>query len=355
MPLPERIAVAMSGGVDSSTAAALLVEQGHQVFGIMMRLWSDEAGSPNRCCSPHDMAQARKIAGQLDIPFYALDVQDTFKRQVVDFFIDGYRDGLTPNPCMECNRLIRWTTLLDHALAMGATHLATGHYARVAAIDGKLELRRARDRAKDQSYVLSVMNQAQLDRAVFPLGEYTKGEVRQHARRLDLAVAERKESQDLCFVGREGYRPFLKQHAPEAQREGHIIDLGGQVIGQHTGLANYTIGQRKGIGVSGPVPLFVVGKDSRRNRITVGPRESLGKAEFRADRVNWIDGRGPDGEIRCSVRVRYKAREVEGQVTPEPGQRVSVRLSEPLPDVTPGQAAVFYDDETCLGGGTILA
>jgi len=354
MAKPERIAIAMSGGVDSSTAAALLVEQGRDVFGIMMRLWSDITGTPNRCCSPHDMAQARRIASQLDIPFYALDVQDTFKRHVVDFFIEGYMDGITPNPCMECNRQIRWTTLLNHAVAMGATHLATGHYARIGIDNGTLLLQRARDRDKDQSYVLSVLTQDQLGRAMFPLGDSTKAEVRDHARRLRLPVADRKESQDLCFVGPQGYRSFLARHASRAGTPGQIVDLTGQVVGEHTGLADYTIGQRKGIGVSGPAPMFVVAKDVRHNRLTVGPREALGKSEFSADRINWIDGHGPDEALKCSVRVRYKAREVEGRVIPQIEGRVRVILSESLPDVTPGQAAVFYDRETCLGGGTIL-
>lgn len=355
MPRPVRIAVAMSGGVDSSTAAALLVERGFDVFGIMMRLWSDSAGAPNRCCSPDDMAQARRIAGQLDIPFYVLDVQDSFKRQVVDFFIEGYADGITPNPCMECNRRVRWTTLLDHAVAMGATHLATGHYARIADDHGRYLLRRAHDRNKDQSYVLSVLTQEQMGRAMFPLGDNTKEEVRQHARRLRLAVADRRESQDLCFVGPQGYRSFLARHSVDSGAPGEIVNLAGQVIGKHSGLADYTIGQRKGIGVSSSAPLFVIAKDIKNNRLSVAPRDALGRSEFVAGRVNWIDGHGPEEPLECSVKVRYKGREVEARVIRQPERRVRVRMSESLPDVTPGQAAVFYDGETCLGGGTILA
>ena len=350
----ERIAVAMSGGVDSSVAAALLVEQGYDVFGIMMRLWSDGPRSPNRCCSPNDMAQARKVAGQLGIPFYTLDVQETFKRQVVDFFLDGYAQGTTPNPCMECNRWIRWTTLLEHAQAMGATHLATGHYARVVEEGGDFRLRRARDRNKDQSYVLSVMTQSQLSQARLPLGEYTKPEVREHARRFKLSVAERKESQDLCFVGSEGYRSFLSSHAACLPGPGAIVDFAGRIIGEHTGLAEYTIGQRKGIRIAAASPLYVVAKDLVNNRLTVGPHESLGKSEFAAGRVNWVDGHGPQGPLECLVQVRYRARETEASVISDGEAQVRVVLSNPLPDVTPGQAAVFYDGETCLGGGTIL-
>jgi tRNA-specific 2-thiouridylase len=347
------IAVAMSGGVDSSVAAAILADQGAEVFGLMMRLWSRSPEHANRCCSPDDMARARSVAAQLDIPFYALDVQDQFKRQVVDFFADGYSEGLTPNPCIECNRHIRWGFLLQHALAMGATHLATGHYARVRSQNGSFQLLRAADAHKDQSYVLSVMGQRQLAHAVFPLGDYTKDHVREMAIELQLPVADRAESQDLCFVGGGDYREFLDSQGIQLPPPGPIVDRAGNRIGEHQGLARYTIGQRKGIGVSADQPLYVLEKDLSANRLVVGTREALGCQDFSVARVNWIAGSPPEQNITARVQVRYKAREVQAQITTHSDSHASVHLAEPLPDVTPGQSAVFFQDNVCLGGGVI--
>ncbi len=348
-----KIAVAMSGGVDSSVAAALLANQDFEVFGLMMRLWSRGPQHANRCCSPADMARARAVAAQLDIPFYALDVQDRFKRQVVDFFADGYAQGLTPNPCIECNRHIRWGFLLQHALAMGATHLATGHYARVRKQDASFQLLRAADAHKDQSYVLSVMGQDQLAHAVFPLGDYTKDQVREIARELQLPVADRSESQDLCFVGGGDYRDFLETQWGNVLPPGPIVDRSGRQLGNHQGLARYTIGQRKGIGVTADQPLYVLEKDLAHNQLVVGPRQALGRREFSVGRVNWVAGSPPEGTLTAGVQVRYKASEVEGQVTVRSDAEAAVRLAEPLPDVTPGQSAVFFDHQVCLGGGVI--
>lgn len=347
-----RIAVAMSGGVDSSVAAALLAQKGDEVFGLMMRLWSDGPRRPNRCCSPDDMARARQIAAQLAIPFYALDVQAEFKRQVVDFFLDGYSRAITPNPCIECNRHLRWGFLLDRAMAMGATHLATGHYARVSQTDANLHLLRAKDRHKDQSYVLSVMGQAQLAHALFPLGDYTKAQVRDLARQFDLPVADRAESQDLCFVGGGDYRDFLQRHLEAAPVPGPIVDQQGQVLGRHPGLANYTIGQRKGLGLSAKDPLYVLAKNPTSNELVVGRRSELGTQTFSVDHLHWVSGISPVEPLTLSVRVRYKASEVTARVIPS-GDSAVVELESPIPDVTPGQAAVFYEGEECLGGGTI--
>ena len=348
-----RFAVAMSGGVDSSVAAALLAGQGEDVFGLMMRLWSQGADHANRCCSPADMARARAVAAKLGIPFYVLDVQDRFKHQVVDFFIDGYARGLTPNPCMECNRQIRWDFLLRQALAYGATHLATGHYARVRETPSGYQLLRAVDPLKDQSYVLSVMGQAQLSHAVFPLGDYTKPQVRHMANQSGLASADRPESQDLCFIGDMDYRTFLAADDRLAPKPGAIVDLAGAELGTHAGLANFTIGQRKGIGLSSPEPLYVIEKDLAQNRLIVGPRTALGRDRFEVSNVNWIAGEPPHGSAQVTVRARYKAREVMGLVTPTHDAAARVELAEPLPDITPGQSAVFYQDDVCLGGGII--
>lgn len=346
------IAVAMSGGVDSSVAAALLVEAGHRVFGVMLRLWS-RAGRPNRCCSPDDMAAARRIAAQLDIPFYAINVQERFKRNVVDLFVEGYTRGVTPNPCLECNRDIRWTFLLGQALALGATHLATGHYARVVEQGDGHRLLRARDRGKDQSYVLSVLGQDQLAHAVLPLGELTKAEARATARRLGLSVADRPESQDLCFLGGQDYRQFLEGVASGSP--GPILDRQGNRIGEHSGVHGYTIGQRKGLGLSAPRPLYVLDKDPVTNTLVVGPREELARTEFIAGPVQWIAGAAPAPDRHVEVQVRYRSREVPATITPDGDGKVRFRTESPLYDVAPGQAAVVYEGEECLGVGLIRA
>lgn len=361
-----RVVVAMSGGVDSSVAAALLAQQGYEVIGLMLRLWGEAEtndGVHNRCCSPDSMAQARRVAERLDIPFYVVDAQAPFKSHVVDFFVNGYLGGVTPNPCLECNRYIRWDFLLRKALSLDAQYLATGHYARVRRIsqaeggpgsEGEFQLLKAVDERKDQSYVLSVLGQAQLRHALFPVGAYTKAEVRELARQFDLPVAERPESQDLCFLADNDYRRFLRQHAGEGLRPGPIIRSDGTVIGQHQGLPFYTIGQRKGIGVAGPAPLYVIGTRPETNALVVGTADELGSDRLTAGRVNWISGRAPAGPIRAEVKIRYKAPPVAATVTPLPGQRAEVVFAQRLRDITPGQAAVFYAGEVCLGGGIIL-
>ncbi|MCL4270294.1 MAG: tRNA 2-thiouridine(34) synthase MnmA, partial [Anaerolineales bacterium] len=256
----KKVVVAMSGGVDSSVAAALLKEQGYDVTGMMMRLWSEPGKEDsNRCCTPDSMAQARRVAAKLDIPFYVVDAKDVFRETVVQYFLDGYANGETPNPCLLCNRQIRWTFLLNHALALGAEYMATGHYVRRQTMDdGRSELWRAVDHSKDQSYVLHVLTQEKLKHALFPVGDYPKPEIRAIAERYGLPTASRKDSQDLCFLAGEDYRNFLQRNTPDILTPGNIETPDGKVIGQHNGLANYTIGQRKGLGVASPVPLYVI-------------------------------------------------------------------------------------------------
>jgi tRNA-specific 2-thiouridylase len=343
----------MSGGVDSSIAASLLVQEGFDCFGLMLRLWSPDPNGYNRCCSPEDVSLARSVSERLGIPFYVVDAHDRFKEQVVDPFISGYLQGLTPNPCLSCNRLIRWEYLLRQALAYGATHLATGHYAQVEQNNDHFLLLRAFDRSKDQSYALSVLGQYELAHAIFPLGQLTKKEVRELASDMNLPVAERPESQDLCFVPNGDYRSFLRDHSPEPQKPGNIVDVAGVTLGQHAGLANYTIGQRKGIGVSMAYPLYVVSKNTQSNTLIVGPHETLGRKQFTAGPVHWVADEPPKLPLRAQVRVRYKAQEVSGLVHAAQSNSVAVKLSQALPDITPGQAAVFYDDNVCLGGGLI--
>lgn len=350
-----RVVVAMSGGVDSSVAAALLVKQGYAVIGMMMRLWNEPGSeSANRCCTPDSMALARRVAARLGIPFYAVDAQQYFHDHIVTFFIDGYAQGDTPNPCLMCNRHVRWEFLLQRAISLGADKMATGHYARLdRSEDGKVHILRAVDDNKDQSYVLHVLGQDQLSRAIFPLGGYTKNEIRQMARDFNLPVSERPDSQDLCFLGESDYRGFLTRNAPQVIQPGPIIDLDGQILGEHQGLAFYTIGQRKGLGLASPYPLYVLSKDSNRNALLVGPSEALGGRELLAGSFNWVSGEAPTGTFRAEVKIRYKAQYAWANVTPQRDGRVHILFDAPLRDITPGQAAVVYQDDVCLGGGII--
>lgn len=354
---PATVVVAMSGGVDSSVAAALLVEQGYRVIGMMLRLWSEPGSEQyNRCCTPDAMAQARRVAAQLGVPFYAIDAKESFHSKVVKAFVDGYVEGVTPNPCLTCNRGIRWGLLLEQALSVGADFLATGHYVRLRkGVDGRFKLLRAVDENKDQSYVLSVLNQEQLSHSLFPLGEMSKPQVRQVARDLGLPVAERPESQDLCFLGNGDYRSFLARHAPEVRRPGVIRSRTGEVLGEHGGLAFYTIGQRKGLGLASPQPLYVLEKDVANNALIVGAKEELGQDQLTAARVNWVCGEAPQAPFRAQVKIRYKADPAWGVVTPLGEERFQVVFERPLRDITPGQAAVVYDGEEVRGGGIIIA
>jgi tRNA-specific 2-thiouridylase len=347
------VAVAMSGGVDSSVAAALLVGQGFNVIGVMLQLWSDPK-RPNRCCSPDDMAAARQVATLLEIPFYTIDAKSVFKKHVVDHFMEGYTQGLTPNPCIQCNLHVRWGYLYQQVQALGATALATGHYARIKDRNGRLSLQRAKDRHKDQSYVLFMLDQERLSHALFPLGDFLKDEVRKMARDFSLPVAERMESQDLCFIGGGDYHDFLVQHNAPLPPPGPIFSVSGELLGQHEGLASYTIGQRKGIGISSSDPLYVIEKDVSTNTLIVGTRDQVGRRSFTVDQINWIQGPMSEGTIRVRVQVRYKAPEVDAEVQPLEGRKATVHLDVPLPDITPGQYAVFYEREECLGGGIIL-
>jgi tRNA-specific 2-thiouridylase len=360
-----RVVVAMSGGVDSSVAAARLVEQGYDVVGIMLKLWSEgetpslDPGGPthlrsNRCCTPEDTTLARRVADQLGIPFYLVNVADSFKRTVVDDFIRQYAAGRTPNPCINCNRHIRFELLLNKALGLGAEKLATGHYACIRQrADGRMELVRGVDQNKDQSYVLSVLTQDKLRRVMFPLGELTKPQVRAIAARKQLPVAEKAESQDLCFLNTGDYRGFLMRNAPDALRPGPIRDTAGRVLGQHKGLPFYTIGQRKGIGLARPEALYVIALDTAENALIVGPASELGRRECTATQMNYLSGETPAQPFRATAKIRYKAREASAAVTPLPDQHTHIQFDEPQRDVTPGQGIVFYDGDVVIGGGII--
>lgn len=346
----------MSGGVDSSVAAALLKEQGYDVVGLMLKLWSDddaERGRTNRCCTPADVDAARAVANQLGIPFYLINIADSFKAVVVDYFIAEYAAGRTPNPCLKCNRHIRYELLLNKALSLGAQFLATGHYARVRRFDGQYQLLRGVDVQKDQAYVLSVLGQHELAHALWPLGELTKPQVRELAARFQLPVAEKVESQDLCFLANGDYRDFLTRHAPAGSiRPGEIRDTTGKVLGEHRGLPFYTIGQRKGIRLAALEPLYVIALDAVDNAVIVGSQHELGRRECTARDMHYVSGVQPIAPFRASAKIRYKAREAAVTVQPQ-AARARIEFDEPQRDITPGQGLVLFDGEYVIGQGFI--
>ena len=357
-PAQTTVVVAMSGGVDSSVAAALLTEQGYGCVGVMMRLWAEVAGgegSGNKCCDEESVDDARRVADQLGMPFYLINVERRFKESVVDLFIDGYSAGLTPNPCLACNRHIRFDYLLNYARRLGADYLATGHYARLRRqADGSVHLLRGMDGHKDQSYVLSMLGQAELTDLLFPVGDYTKDEVRQVAAARNLPIHSKHDSMDLCFVVDDDYRRFLKQWAPDAMMPGEIVDIDGNVLGMHLGLPNYTVGQRKGLGISGTTaPLYVVALESNRNRLIVGPAEALGRTELLSTGVNWTLGRPVTDGSRVQCQIRYTGGPLDCAVYPQPDGSARVVFDAPARGISPGQGAVFYDGAHCLGGGLI--
>jgi len=357
-PEDTTVVIAMSGGVDSSMAAALMVERGYRCIGIMMRLWAEVGageGSTNKCCSVESVADARRVADRLGIPFYLINVEQPFKQNVVDFFIEGYSAGLTPNPCLACNRHIRFDYLLNYARRLGADYLVTGHHARTQCLDnGAVQLMKAVDAQKDQSYVLSVLGQAELRDVLFPVGDYVKPDLRQMAAERGLPIASKHDSMDLCFIADDDYRRFLHDWAIDAMQPGPIMTRSGEVLGEHAGLPNYTIAQRKGLGISGAAtPLYVLELDSERNALVVGAKEELGRNHLVAEGVNWTaDVPVPDG-FAAQCKIRYRAQAVECTLSPQEDGRVHVHFHQPLYGISPGQGAVFYDGEVCLGGGII--
>jgi tRNA-specific 2-thiouridylase len=298
---------------------------------------------------------AEQISKSLDIPFHYIDVENKFHNEVVHYFVSSYKNGETPNPCVICNRKFRWNVLIEVANNFGATSIATGHYARVQKNNfGVMDLIKGIDHKKDQSYVLHGLTQTELKRTFFPLGMMTKKEVRKYASDHSLPVADRPDSQDLCFVGNEGYKDFLVRNAPEVVDPGPIITRNKEKIGEHKGLAFYTIGQRKGVGISGPRPYFVLEKEVNEKSLVVGELEELGGNELGAVQVNWISGITPKNQFRASVKVRYKSKEVFGIITPIKRNRINIKFETPIRDITPGQFAVIYDGDICLGGGKIV-
>ncbi|MEW5762401.1 MAG: tRNA 2-thiouridine(34) synthase MnmA [Bacillota bacterium] len=350
-----RVAVAMSGGVDSSVAAALLKGAGHEVIGITMEIWPP--GRENGgCCGLAAVQDARRVAFRLGIPHYVVNLREVFARQVIDNFCAEYARGRTPNPCIRCNRYVKFDALLERARALEAAFLATGHYARIARdrATGRFLLKKGVDQGKDQSYFLYSLTQAQLSRILFPLGELTKERVRAVARDLGLPVAEKAESQEVCFIPDNDYHRFLRRHCPGDFREGPILDERGRVLGRHRGLAFYTVGQRRGLGIAAGEPLYVVALDPVRNAVVVGPERALYREALVAGELNWIAFDALQAPLQVQARIRYRHREAPATVAPRDEGRVLVRFFTPQRAITPGQAAVFYDGDLVVGGGTIL-
>jgi tRNA-specific 2-thiouridylase len=345
-----RIAVAMSGGVDSSVAAALLVEGGFEVIGVMMHLWAEEE---NRCCSPRAVDDARRVAVQLGIPFHLVDYEAEFKACVVDYFVAEYSQARTPNPCLACNRHIRFGRLLQGSQALGANGMATGHYARVEQVDRVYQLRMGIDPQKDQSYVLYMLGQEELRQLLFPIGGYTKPQVREMARKRGLPIADKDESMELCFVTDDDYRRFLREHAPRAIQPGPILDSSGKELGQHQGLPFYTIGQRRGLGIAAPEALYVIRLDVARNALIVGTADELGQRILLADKASYVSGQAPESPVRVQAKIRYKSLLAEATWIPLADGQARVEFDVPLRDITPGQAVVAYQDDLLLGGGII--
>jgi tRNA-specific 2-thiouridylase len=352
----ERVVIGMSGGVDSSTAAALLLRQGYEVIGITLKLWPQDCLSraEDKCCGPQAVMDARAVCDRLGIPFYLVDEAEAFQQQVIEYFASEYRAGRTPNPCVMCNDKLKFGTLIHRARQLGAGYVATGHYARIERRDdGRMLLKRGRDLRKDQSYFLFSLRQEQLACSLFPLGDLQKEGTRDVAREARLKTAEKRESMEICFVPDNDYGRFLEQARLVGRHQGEIVDLDGRVLGRHDGIEFYTIGQRRGLRVAAEQPLYVIELDATRNRVIVGDAAALQKDEFTVERCNWISTDTPVEPVEVTAKIRYNHPGTKATVIAFPDGRATVRLHQAQRAVTPGQACVFYQGDIVVGGGWI--
>lgn len=358
--MSELVVVAMSGGVDSSVAAALLKEQGYDVIGVTMDLWPRKSmveadTRHNVCCSLESVDDARRVADRLGVPHYTLNFRDVFDREVVRNFLTEYARGRTPNPCIRCNRFVKFEALMVKAMAWGASYVATGHYARVErSADGRMLLKKAVHGEKDQSYALYSLTQQQLAHTLFPLGEMEKAQTRRMAADLGLGTAEKPESQELCFVPDGDYLGYISTQLPSTAMTGPIRDLRGEVVGTHPGISFFTVGQRKGLGIAAERPLYVVEILPEENTVVVGEWEELYSRGLLADDVNWISAEPPAGPTRLNAKIRYRSAEVPSTVAPDEDGAVRIEFDEPQRAISPGQAVVLYDGDAVVGGGTIV-
>jgi tRNA-specific 2-thiouridylase len=352
------VLAAMSGGVDSAVAAALLAERGHEITGVTLKLWcyGRSPVSPRACCTLDAIDDARRVARRMGFPHYVVEAEEVFRSRVLQPFLDGYAGGRTPYPCALCNQHLKFGDLMSRVDEVGASALATGHYARIGRLDdGSPALLRARDASKDQSYALALVPYAALARVIFPLGDLTKDEVRAEGRRLGLSVWDKVESQDLCFVPDGDYAGFMTRSLGETRgvAPGPFLDREGRRLGTHRGIIHYTVGQRRGLGLPGEAPLYVLAIDAGRNTVVVGPRSALECAGLSTARVNWLAAHAPEPGAPVEVKIRYHHRPAAARIFPRADGSATVRFDAPQPAVTPGQLCAFYRGERCLGGGTI--
>lgn len=355
-PKRQRVICGMSGGVDSSATAALLLEQGYDVVGITLKLWPQDCvnRAEDKCCGPQAVTDARSVCHKLGIPYYLIDEAADFQKYVIQYFAAEYKAGRTPNPCVMCNQNLKFGRLIDRADQLGADFIATGHFARLERTEnGRVLLKRGRDLRKDQSYFLFSLRQDQLARAMFPLGEKTKSDTREVARHCNLKTAEKEESMEICFVPDNNYGSFLQQANLVQKHRGEIVDVRGQVLGHHDGIEFYTIGQRKGLGLSTLKPLYVIELDAAANRVVVGDDSLLDRDEFTVERCNWIPFARPPGSFEATAKIRYNHPGTRATITPLDDSLAKVKLHLPQRAITPGQAAVFYQDDLVVGGGWI--
>ncbi len=356
--MKKKVAVGMSGGVDSSVAAYLLKEQGFDVIGVTMQIWQDEEplamAENGGCCGLSAVDDARRVADRLDIPYYVLNFKREFKDKVIDYFIDEYIHARTPNPCIACNRYVKWEALLNRAVELGCDYIATGHYARVCRLDnGRYALQKSAAVRKDQTYALYNLTQEQLSRTLMPVGEYDKEQIRKMAEKIGLSVAGKPDSQEICFIPDNDYASYIEKETGQTFLEGNFVDAGGRVLGRHKGIIHYTVGQRKGLGLSLGAPAFVTELRPETNEVVIGTNEDTFHDRLLADQVNWMSIPELQGERRVTAKIRYSHQGAPCIIRMTGEDEVECRFDEPVRAITPGQAVVFYDGDIVVGGGTI--